>query len=127
MSKELLPRGTRVKLPDGRIGIIDDNDAEVTEVFEDINYYICPIEFTNEEIWSNNYIMLRREEFSVEENTHKYLMEIYRYFSGYEPFVVEAKSKTDALIVAKEYAEKHIIWGGNYNIKDIRCVKKIKE
>ena len=51
MSKELLPRGTRVKLPDGRIGIIDDTDAEVTEVFEDINYYICPIEFTDEDVW----------------------------------------------------------------------------
>lgn len=72
MNKKLLPRGTRVKLPDGRIGIIDDNDAEVTEVFEDINYYICPIEFTNEEFWSNHYIMLRREEFSVEEQNNFY-------------------------------------------------------
>ena len=69
---------------------------------------------------------MNTDELFVEEKTHKYLMEIYRYFLGYEPFIVEAKSKTDALIVAKEYAERHIIWGGNYDIKNIRCVKKIK-
>ena len=58
---------------------------------------------------------------------HKYLMEIYRFFSGYESFEVEAENKADALVKAKEYAIKHICWGGNYNIEDIRCVKKLKK
>lgn len=57
---------------------------------------------------------------------NRYLMEIYRYFSGYEPFEIEAENKADALVKAKEYAEKHICWGGNYNSNDIRCVKKLK-
>ena len=42
---------------------------------------------------------------------HKYLMEIRHFFCGYERFVIEAESKTDALIKGKEYAKKHICWG----------------
>ena len=61
----LVPNGTKVKFADGRIGIVDGNDEEVTEEFEDINYYVCPIEFTNEEYWSNHYIMLSRNEFEI--------------------------------------------------------------
>ena len=57
---------------------------------------------------------------------HKYLMEIRQYFLGYEQFIIEAENKTDALTKAKEYAEKHICWGGNYDLKSIRCVKKLK-
>ena len=58
---------------------------------------------------------------------HKYLMEIFRFFSGYEQFEIEAESREDALVKAKEYAIKHICWGGNYNTNDIRCVKKLKK
>ena len=61
----LIPNGTKVRLFDGRIGIIDGNDNEETEEFEDINYYICPIEFTKEKYWSNHYIMLLRNEFEI--------------------------------------------------------------
>lgn len=57
---------------------------------------------------------------------HKYLMEIRHFFLGYEQFTVEADSKSEALIVAKDYAERHINWGGNYDMKSIRCVKKLK-
>lgn len=57
---------------------------------------------------------------------HKYLMEIRHYFSGYEQFVIEAENKADALIKTKEYAEKHICWGGNYDRNSIRCVKKLQ-
>ena len=57
---------------------------------------------------------------------HKYLMEIRHYFSGYEQFIIEAEDKGDALVKAKEYAEKHICWGGNYDMKSIKCVKKLK-
>lgn len=57
---------------------------------------------------------------------HKYLMEIRHFFLGYEPFIVEAENKVEALVVAKEYAKNHINWGGNYDMKSIRCVKKLK-
>ena len=55
----LLPNGTRVVLPDGGIGIIDGNDAETSEEFENINYYVCPIEFTSKKVWSPYYQMIR--------------------------------------------------------------------
>lgn len=34
---------------------------------------------------------------------HKYQMEIKRWFGGYEPFVIEAENKADALAKAKQY------------------------
>lgn len=64
----LIPNGTKVRLADGRIGIVDGNDEEESEKFEDINYYICPIEFTNEQYWSNHYVMLLRNEFEIVED-----------------------------------------------------------
>ena len=65
VEKSLVPNGTKVKFADGKIGIVDGNDEEETEDFEDINYYVCPIEFTNEEYWSNHYVMLLRNEFEI--------------------------------------------------------------
>ena len=64
----LVPDGTKVRLPDGRIGIVDWNDNEDTEEFEDINYCICPIEFTHLENWSDHYVWLLREEFEIVED-----------------------------------------------------------
>ena len=64
----LVPDGTKVKFYDGRIGIVDWNDNEDTEEFEDINYCVCPIEFTNEEYWSDHYVWLLREEFEIVED-----------------------------------------------------------
>lgn len=61
----LVSNGTKVKFADGRIGIVDGNDNETSNEFEDINYYVCPIEFTKEEYWSSHYIMLLRNEFEV--------------------------------------------------------------
>lgn len=65
LTKYLIPNGTKVRFADSRIGIVDGNDEEETEEFEDINYYICPIEFTNEQYWSNHYVMLPRNEFEI--------------------------------------------------------------
>lgn len=61
----LVPRGTKVILDDGTIGIIDGNDEEITEEFEDINYYFCPIEFTHLKVWSNHYKYICRDEFEI--------------------------------------------------------------
>lgn len=61
----LVPNGTKVFYGAGQRGIIDGNDADNSEEFDDINYYICPIEHINKDVWSDNYIMLRREEFSL--------------------------------------------------------------
>lgn len=64
----LVSNGTKVKFADGRIGIVDGNDNEDTEEFDDINYYVCPIEFTSEKYWSNHYVMLLREDFEIVED-----------------------------------------------------------
>lgn len=64
----LVPTETKVRLADGRIGIIDGNDEEVTEEFEDINYFVCPIEYIDEEYWSDYYLFLMRDEFEIVED-----------------------------------------------------------
>lgn len=58
---------------------------------------------------------------------HQYQMEIKRWFGGYEPFVIEADNKANALAKAKVYVCQNppYCWG-DYNINDIRCVKKLK-
>ena len=65
IEKHLLPNGTVVKLFVCKYGIVDGNDAESSEEFEDINYYIWPLEKTYKEVWSNDYKMLHRSEFSL--------------------------------------------------------------
>ena len=59
----LVPNGTKVVMHDGKIGIVDGNDVENSEEFEDINYFICPLEYTHKEVWSNDYVFLLREDF----------------------------------------------------------------
>ena len=61
----VVPRGTKVKFHGDRIGIVDWNDEETTEEFENINYCICPIEFVDEEFWSDYYVWLLREDFEI--------------------------------------------------------------
>lgn len=64
----LVPDGTKVRFHDGRIGIVDWNDNEDTEEYENINYCVCPIEFTHLENWSDHYVWLLREEFEIVED-----------------------------------------------------------
>lgn len=64
----LVPRDTKVRLEDGRICVVDGNDEEVTEEFENINYFVCPIEYTNEEYWSDYYLFLLRSDFEIVED-----------------------------------------------------------
>jgi len=63
----LLPNGTKVEMPDGTVGIVDGNDSETSDEFDDINYYVCPIMYTHEEVWSNHYRMHRRSELTLVE------------------------------------------------------------
>lgn len=65
IEKYIVPRGTKVKFHGDRIGIVDWNDEEVTEEFENINYCICPIEFICEEYWSDYYVWLLRDDFEI--------------------------------------------------------------
>lgn len=65
IENHLLPIGTKIKLLDGTIGIIDGNDAETTQEYENINYYVCPMEFTNLEVWSNHYVMVMISDLEV--------------------------------------------------------------
>lgn len=59
---------------------------------------------------------------------HKYLMEIRQFFSGYEQFTVEARSKAEALEKAKEYINTNPHFaGGNHERKSLRCVKKLQK
>jgi len=61
----IVSRGTKVRLLDGRIGVVDGCDEEDSEEFDSINYWVCPIEFTNEKVWSNHYVWLLRNEFEI--------------------------------------------------------------
>lgn len=63
----LVPRGTKVKFHGDRIGIVDWNDSEEEEEFENINYCVCPIEFTHLEYWSDYYVWLLRDDFEIVE------------------------------------------------------------
>ena len=63
--KRIVPNGTKVMFDNGRIGIVDGNDWEISESFEEINYFVCPIEFTNEDVWSDHTVWLLREEFKI--------------------------------------------------------------
>lgn len=58
---------------------------------------------------------------------HKYLMEVRHWFSGYERFVIEAENKEDAVKKGKQYVltSAKSNWD-NYNLNDVRCVKKLK-
>ena len=68
--ENLVPRGTKVVYRDvwtdrERIGIIDGNDLETTEEDEEVNYYIIPLEYIDEEEPSTYYEMLLREDFEI--------------------------------------------------------------
>ena len=70
--KKIIPNGTKVKfkgLKDNKfiIGIIDGNDEENTEYYQDLNYYIYPIENKEEFLnyYGSPYIMLLRKDFKI--------------------------------------------------------------
>ena len=58
---------------------------------------------------------------------NKYIMAVRHYFAGWEEFEIEAENKQDALVKSKEFLNKSSKYscGGNYNLKDIKCIKKI--
>ena len=58
---------------------------------------------------------------------NKYLMAVYHYFRGYEEFEIEAENRQDALDKSKEFLNRSSKYscGGNYNLRDIKCIKKI--
>lgn len=61
----LIPNGTKVLVNDNWVGIVDGNDEVDTEEIRDINYYVCPIEFTGEKGWSDYYSMELRQDLKV--------------------------------------------------------------
>lgn len=69
--KRIVPNGTKVKFKDFEdnyiIGIIDDNDADNTEYYRDLNYYVYPIENKEEflENYGSPYAMLLRKDFKI--------------------------------------------------------------
>jgi|GEM_PF-4176745 len=65
IDEHLIPNGTKVKFHDSRVGIVDGNDEANTGEFEDINYYICPMEFADMEVWSDHYVMLPASDLEI--------------------------------------------------------------
>ena len=61
----LISNGIKVKYWGNGVGIVDGNDADITEQYEDINYYVCPVEFTHKKVWSDHYNMFLRSEFEI--------------------------------------------------------------
>ena len=74
-----IPSGTYIIYGDNKIGIVDGNDSIDTESFSDINYYVCPIEFTKDRPWSNHYVMLRRKDFTLNFNKPKIIVDMDSY------------------------------------------------
>ena len=60
---------------------------------------------------------------------NRYLMRIKGYFAGWEEFEVDADSKHEAFIRAREYCEHHQEYGhgGNFELNSIEFVKKINK
>lgn len=58
---------------------------------------------------------------------NKYVMAVRHYFLGWKEFEIEAENKQDALVKSKEFLNKSSEYscGGNYNLRDIKCIKKI--
>ena len=60
---------------------------------------------------------------------NRYRMRIRGYFSGWKEFEVDADSKQEAFINAREYCSHHQEYGigGNYDMKSIEFVKKLQK
>lgn len=54
---------------------------------------------------------------------NKYIVQIYRYFRGYENFTVFAENKAEAIDRAKLKAARY----GNYDLNKVKVLKKLKE
>lgn len=63
--QKLLPNGTKVWMPHGWIGIINGNNSEDTEEFENINYYCYPIKEYPDWDKGSPYLMLREQDLIV--------------------------------------------------------------
>ena len=69
VDEHLVPKGTKVLFHNGRYGVIDGTDAEDTKEFENINYFVCPVEHTHYKNWSDHYVMLLRDEFVIADDS----------------------------------------------------------
>lgn len=57
---------------------------------------------------------------------HEYLMEVRRYFSDYEQFVVKGKTQEEALAKARDLIKNNPrFWGGDYKEGSLRCIKQM--
>lgn len=58
-----------------------------------------------------------------------YLMSIVRYFGGTKTFTIEAEDKQDAIVKGLEFVKQNPMYasGGNYDLKSVRCVKKVQK
>lgn len=59
--------GTRNKIVCPFCGYVDGDDRENTDEFHDLNYYLCPVQYTKEKVWSNHYVMRLREDMKLKE------------------------------------------------------------
>lgn len=60
------------------------------------------------------------------ERKNLYQCSINHYTGAKTLFEVEAADKADALAKARDYAHKHIQWGGNYFEDTVKVIKKIQ-
>lgn len=58
---------------------------------------------------------------------NSYLMGVYHFFEGYREFTIEAENKKDAVSKGLIFVKRTPIYssGGNYNLNDVKCIKKI--
>lgn len=62
----VLPTGALVKAFGDWVGVIDGNDAEESENFVSINYFVCPLEIAEEsDLWSEAYQFVTASDLQV--------------------------------------------------------------
>ena len=54
-----------------------------------------------------------------------YLIKVRHFFDGYKEFEIKSDDKINALIKGREYIRK--TGGGNYDLKDIKVIKKLNK
>ena len=56
--------------------------------------------------------------------SHRFLMDVFHYFSGHEQFEIVAENKADAVEKGKLYISRNK--GGNYQVDSVKVLKKLK-
>ena len=59
---------------------------------------------------------------------HKYQMSVHHFFEGRKSFTIEADNKKEAIEKGLLYVRQNPMYGGgNYDLNDVKCDKKLRK